>query len=65
MFFSADVNQPDVGTGFTALHHAADNHRHDVMALLIESDADVNAKTKQWGDTPLHLASRKFTMIFY
>jgi len=49
-----DVNQQSEG-GYTALHAAAENNRLDVIQLLIENGADVDARVLT-GMTPLDMA---------
>lgn len=44
--------------GLTALHHAALSGYEDVVEVLIQAGADVNAKSLHFG-TPLHLACLK------
>lgn len=48
------------GDGYTALHDAAgvDDGRDAIRALL-EAGADIEAKTTEYGTTPLHVASYK------
>jgi ankyrin repeat protein len=43
--------------GSTALHHAAWRGHADVVKLLLQAGADVNAKTRSNSETPLHLAA--------
>ncbi len=51
--FCVDARDPD---GWTALHVAAWYNQADIVELLLEYDADVNAQTKlNW--TPLHCAA--------
>jgi len=40
----------------TPLHYASEHGHTDVIQLLIDHGADIDAKNK-WGTTPLHLAS--------
>lgn len=39
-------------TGATALHYAAINGRRDMVRLLLEYGADINARDRQFGATP-------------
>jgi hypothetical protein len=50
----ADMNTPNT-YGETALHRASRWSDPSVMKTLIHHGADVHAKTKREGDTPLHL----------
>jgi ankyrin repeat protein len=54
----ADVNVKGDG-GRTPLHEAAFNRHKEVVELLIDKDADVNAMDELEGLTPLHLAALK------
>jgi len=57
---SDQVNQKDrayFGDGRTALHQAAANGNFNMLALLIQHGAMVNAENSV-GETPLHLAAR-------
>ncbi|MBL8174830.1 MAG: ankyrin repeat domain-containing protein [Bryobacterales bacterium] len=51
----ADVNERD-NLGGTALHDAAWAGEKDIVALLIERGAEVNARHREAGSTPLHYA---------
>lgn len=56
----ADINQRD-NTGFTALHWAAMTNKQDVVKLLIQKKADINAREFQYQLSPLDVArSRGF-----
>ena len=46
---------------FTALHKAVDKGHVDVVQVLIDAGAEVDAKNK-WRDSPLHLASKRGNM---
>lgn len=52
-----DVNGygPD---GTTPLHEAVFSCQEEIAELLILRGADVNARTKEYGDTPLHMAAK-------
>ncbi|MCG8339713.1 MAG: ankyrin repeat domain-containing protein [Cytophagales bacterium] len=50
-----DVNETKDGYGKTALHWAAENGHGEVVELLLDSGAQVEATDKE-GQTPLHLA---------
>ena len=54
---SVDVNAPQ-GDGTTALHWAAYRDDPEIARLLIEADADINAKTRLGDLTPLLLAAK-------
>lgn len=43
--------------GWTPLHIAVDEHRADIVRVLVEAGADVGARTEH-GRTPLHIALR-------
>ncbi|NDG64888.1 MAG: DUF1573 domain-containing protein, partial [Planctomycetes bacterium] len=51
-----NVNQVDADTGRTALHWAARENRGEIVAILIEAKADVNAQDRT-GKGPLTLAA--------
>lgn len=51
-----DVNAPDPGLGRTALHFAARHDSVELIQILLDAGADVNA-SNNWGDTPLHIAA--------
>ncbi len=51
-----NVNQVDPDTGRTALHWAARENRGEIVTLLIESKADINAQDRT-GKGPLTLAA--------
>ncbi len=53
----ADVNTPQ-GDGMTALHWAAYRDDLEMARLLIDADADVEAKTRLGEITPLFMASK-------
>lgn len=42
--------------GASALHWAARNGHHDIVCLLLDAGADVNARRDTDGPTPLHMA---------
>ena len=46
------------GDGMTALHWAARHGDVEVVELLLDAGADVEARTRLGGHTPLHVASR-------
>ena len=46
------------GDGMTALHWAAQRGDDEVVALLVDAGADVEARTRLGSHTPLHVASR-------
>ena len=46
------------GDGMTALHWAAQQGDDEVVALLVDAGADVEARTRLGSHTPLHVASR-------
>ena len=46
------------GDGMTALHWAAEHGDLQVVALLVDAGADVEARTRLGSHTPLHVASR-------
>ncbi len=50
-----DVNEKEPRMEYTALHAAARNGRKAVVELLLEKDADINAKERS-SKTPLYLA---------
>jgi hypothetical protein len=52
---SADCRDED---GFSALHCASWANQHEVVALLVEHGAVVNAVHSSTGETPLHLAAK-------
>ncbi len=54
----ADVNAPQ-GDGMTALHWAALQNRADLVDLLTDAGARIEAETRIGGFTPLHVASRE------
>ena len=41
----------------TPLHRAAENNDCETVKILVESGADVNAKSELFEDTPLHCAA--------
>ena len=51
---------PDVahGDGMTALHWAAERGDIEIVALLLDAGADIEARTRLGSHTPLHVASR-------
>jgi hypothetical protein len=53
----ADVNAAQ-GDGMTALHWAALNGDAEIAQMLLYAGANVSAKTRLGGYTPLHLARR-------
>ncbi len=46
------------GDGMTALHWAAQHGEVEIAALLLNGGADIEARTRLGGHTPLHVASR-------
>ena len=57
LLFSANPNQ--MGEDYdTPLHRAADNGRLEVVQLLVQNGANVNAQNL-YGNTPLHLISKR------
>ena len=54
----AGVNVDELADGQSPLHYAAGGGMFESISLLIENNADVNAKDKH-GNTPLHLVSVK------
>lgn len=52
----SEINATDK-SGFTALHYAARNGNYEICKILIELNANVNAKTFNCGSTPLHRAA--------
>lgn len=54
----AGVNVDELADGQSPLHYAAGGGMSEAISLLIENNADVNAKDKH-GNTPLHLVSLK------
>jgi hypothetical protein len=52
----ANVNAHGIG-GFTPLHEACANGGPEIAAYLISKGADVNAREKSLGDTPLHVVA--------
>ena len=57
LHLGADLDYFD-DDGFTALHHAVLSGFEDVVDILLNAGADVNAATWDYG-TPLHLAAMK------
>lgn len=55
---NADVNVKDEETKSTALHIAAKNDWHSILALLLSKGADCNAQDRT-EQSPLHLAATK------
>ena len=53
----ADVNAIAHSDGWTALHAAAKRGDKETIQLLIDREADLTAKDKNRGDTPLMVAS--------
>src|SRR5262245_62523235 len=53
----ADVNAAQ-GDGMTALHWAALNGDADITQMLLYAGANVGARTRLGGYTPLHLAAQ-------
>jgi len=43
--------------GYTALHWAARQNQKEAVTLLLDTGADINARTAESGWTPLHIAS--------
>ena len=58
---NADSSKHD-DLGFTALHAAVENHHYDMIKLLLEAGANVNA-VDNFGNTPLQRASHQKTEI--
>ena len=59
-----DVNKKDTN-GFTPIHHAAKYGQNDIIIILVNSGANINAtrnNTKRRGITPLHDANQKSTV---
>src|SRR5689334_23334963 len=54
---NVDVNAPQ-GDGSTALHWASDKEDLELVQLLIKAGADVNAKTRLAGITPIFMAAK-------
>ena len=54
----ADVNAAH-GDGMTGLHWAAENGNPEIVDILLESEADVEAVTRLGAYSPLHLAARR------
>ncbi|XP_025420007.1 uncharacterized protein LOC112690247, partial [Sipha flava] len=54
----AVVNAKDKD-GWTPLHYAVQNGYNEVVGVLLNKGADVNAKTTDKGNTPLHIAVSK------
>ncbi|XP_077985785.1 uncharacterized protein LOC144440299 [Glandiceps talaboti] len=52
----SDINSTDGKSGRTPLFHAVENDRKDVIELLLQHNADVNAQSYS-GNTALHVAS--------
>lgn len=48
------LHQVDIASGRTALHMASANGHVDVMRVLLEAGADINARARDSGSTPLH-----------
>ena len=46
------------GDGMTALHWAAEHGDLEIVELLVDAGADVEARTRLGSHTPLHVASR-------
>ena len=53
----ADINAGDINNGWTSLHEAAAfSEKPEVISLLLDGGADINARSIS-GSTPLHLAA--------
>ena len=53
----ADANEPLViGSGFKMLHVACQNNDLNMVQVLLQYDAEVNAETSSTGDCPLHIS---------
>ena len=50
------VPVPPPSLGWSPLHYAAAGGQDDVVTLLVEAGADLNARSNQ-GETPLHVAA--------
>lgn len=57
--YGADVDQRESDTGFTALHRVciSDTSSAAIATLLISHGADINATSKGFNETPLHIAA--------
>jgi len=55
------INKADV-VGKTALHYAAENHREELIRLLLENGSDPSLSDKDY-NTPLHLVCKGSTDI--
>ncbi len=56
-----DVNAPSPYGGETALHYAAGQESVELVQLLVDAGANINARD-DLGQTPLHIAARGFSL---
>ena len=60
----ASLNYQEPQTGYTALHYAVKQGKHELVNLLLANHADVRVQDSR-GQTPLHIACWKGDLEAY